>query len=307
MIPHCIDHIVEECCFLLFRLVLQTLQNFLKEINIVSSACFDNLLLWWGTLSMISFCTWCRLQHLRLLRTCWRLFAERLLIKTWLLEWWMLRSRLLLLALLRYSCCNLWCVLLLSPRGLLSAQSNRLASTLRLKCLKETKPLQALLVDVEATRDWSRMATSLGKGRTSTLLYDKAMTSISREYLSRFSPAIKWRCHRHVSDEHGNEKVGLDSWIWFVAVCPYCCNCLTISKAVEDPQGRNAFTCRTCPYQFILDQPYYERTYMKKKQMDDTLGEGQTDLPINDGEWSLIRLQDSDSIYSSWWLSKRTL
>lgn len=64
--------------------------------------------------------------------------------------------------------------------------------------------------------------------------------------------------------------------------CPYCCNCLTISKAAQDPDGRNAFTCRTCPYQFVLDQPYYERTYMKKKQKDDILGEGQSDLPINE-------------------------
>jgi len=63
---------------------------------------------------------------------------------------------------------------------------------------------------------------------------------------------------------------------------------LTIEKAApteQDPGGqRNAFTCRTCPYQFVLDQPYYERTYMKLKQKDDILGEDQTDLPINEGE-----------------------
>ncbi|KAK5077567.1 RNA polymerase III C11 subunit [Exophiala xenobiotica] len=53
--------------------------------------------------------------------------------------------------------------------------------------------------------------------------------------------------------------------------------------STQDSQGRNAFTCRTCPYQFVLDQPYYERTYMKKKQQDDIMGEGQTDLPINEG------------------------
>lgn len=34
----------------------------------------------------------------------------------------------------------------------------------------------------------------------------------------------------------------------------------------------------------MLDQPYYERTYMKKKQKADILGEEQTDLPINEGE-----------------------
>ncbi|KAL2417977.1 hypothetical protein ABEF95_001330 [Exophiala dermatitidis] len=67
--------------------------------------------------------------------------------------------------------------------------------------------------------------------------------------------------------------------------CPYCCNCLTIARAPgtrQHPQGLNAFTCRTCPYQFVLDQPYYERTYMKKKQKDDIMGEDESDLPVNE-------------------------
>ena len=62
---------------------------------------------------------------------------------------------------------------------------------------------------------------------------------------------------------------------------------MTISKAApseQNPSGRNAFTCRTCPYQFVLDQPYYERTYMRQKQKDDILGEDQTDLPVNEGK-----------------------
>lgn len=50
------------------------------------------------------------------------------------------------------------------------------------------------------------------------------------------------------------------------------------------PEGVNAFQCRTCPYQFLLDKPYYERTYMKKKQRDDVMGEDESSLPINDGE-----------------------
>ena len=71
-----------------------------------------------------------------------------------------------------------------------------------------------------------------------------------------------------------------------LTVCPYCCNCLTIARAPgndQHPQGRNAFICRTCPYQFVLDQPYYERTYMKKKEKDDILGEEESDLPVNEG------------------------
>lgn len=69
-------------------------------------------------------------------------------------------------------------------------------------------------------------------------------------------------------------------------VCPYCCNCLTITKSegdAQNPQGVNAFTCRTCPYQFKLDYQYYERTPMKKKQKDDIMGEEESDLPINEG------------------------
>lgn len=59
-------------------------------------------------------------------------------------------------------------------------------------------------------------------------------------------------------------------------------NCLTIARAPgtdEHPQGLNAFTCRTCPYQFVLDQPYYERTKMKKKEKDDVMGEDVSSLP----------------------------
>jgi len=69
-------------------------------------------------------------------------------------------------------------------------------------------------------------------------------------------------------------------------VCPYCCNCLTIAKAepdAEHPQGVNAFTCRTCPYQYKLDHEYSEMTHMKKKQKDDIMGEEESDLPINEG------------------------
>lgn len=76
-----------------------------------------------------------------------------------------------------------------------------------------------------------------------------------------------------------------------ISVCPYCCNCLTIARAPgtdDHPQGLNAFTCRTCPYQFVLDQPYYERTYMKKKEKGDIMGEEQSDLPINEGTDPLV-------------------
>ena len=46
------------------------------------------------------------------------------------------------------------------------------------------------------------------------------------------------------------------------------------------PEGLYAFQCRTCPYQFVLDAPYVETTYMKKKQRDDVMGEGESNLPV---------------------------
>ncbi|KAI1610245.1 DNA-directed RNA polymerase III subunit C11 [Exophiala viscosa] len=67
--------------------------------------------------------------------------------------------------------------------------------------------------------------------------------------------------------------------------CPYCQNSLTIARAAgtaEHPEGLNAFTCRTCPYQFVMDRSYYEKTPMKKKEKDDILGEEQSDLPVNE-------------------------
>lgn len=36
--------------------------------------------------------------------------------------------------------------------------------------------------------------------------------------------------------------------------------------------GVNKFECRTCPYQYILDKAYYERTPMKRKEVADVMG-----------------------------------
>ncbi|KKY24171.1 putative rna polymerase iii subunit c11 [Phaeomoniella chlamydospora] len=57
--------------------------------------------------------------------------------------------------------------------------------------------------------------------------------------------------------------------------CPNCSNALTIARlapTLEFPLGQNAFECRTCPYQFILDKPYYEKTVMAEKKIDDVMG-----------------------------------
>lgn len=40
----------------------------------------------------------------------------------------------------------------------------------------------------------------------------------------------------------------------------------------EDYVGQNRFQCLTCPYQFVINKRYYERKYMKKKEVEDILG-----------------------------------
>lgn len=36
--------------------------------------------------------------------------------------------------------------------------------------------------------------------------------------------------------------------------------------------GQNRFQCLTCPYQFVITKRYYERKYLKKKEVEDILG-----------------------------------
>ncbi len=46
--------------------------------------------------------------------------------------------------------------------------------------------------------------------------------------------------------------------------------------------------CRTCPYQFLLDREYFERTEMKKrKEVEDVLG--------GEGAWANVDQTDSMS------------
>ncbi|KAL4919286.1 transcription factor S-II-domain-containing protein [Aspergillus aurantiobrunneus] len=57
--------------------------------------------------------------------------------------------------------------------------------------------------------------------------------------------------------------------------CPNCSNALTISRAdatTKYPLGINRFECRTCPYQYVLEQSWFEKTPMKQKQKEDILG-----------------------------------
>jgi len=36
--------------------------------------------------------------------------------------------------------------------------------------------------------------------------------------------------------------------------------------------GQNRFECLTCPYHFVITKRYYERKYLKKKEVEDILG-----------------------------------
>ncbi|GKZ24915.1 RNA polymerase III C11 subunit [Aspergillus brasiliensis] len=57
--------------------------------------------------------------------------------------------------------------------------------------------------------------------------------------------------------------------------CPNCSNALTISRAeptTRHPLGVNRFECRTCPYQYALDQSWFEKTPMKQKEVEDVFG-----------------------------------
>ncbi|CBF74458.1 hypothetical protein AN4219.2 [Aspergillus nidulans FGSC A4] len=57
--------------------------------------------------------------------------------------------------------------------------------------------------------------------------------------------------------------------------CPNCSNALTISRADPSPKyplGINRFECRTCPYQYALEQAWFEKTPMKQKEVEAVFG-----------------------------------
>lgn len=58
-------------------------------------------------------------------------------------------------------------------------------------------------------------------------------------------------------------------------VCPACANMLMVSRTAptdEHPSGANRLECRTCPYQFIIQKTYFERRYIKRKEVEDVMG-----------------------------------
>lgn len=50
---------------------------------------------------------------------------------------------------------------------------------------------------------------------------------------------------------------------------------LTVTRTLGDddnPEGQNRMSCRTCPYQFLITTLIFERTVMKRKEVDDVMG-----------------------------------
>lgn len=59
------------------------------------------------------------------------------------------------------------------------------------------------------------------------------------------------------------------------SVCPICSNALTVSRTPTNddfPEGQNRLACRTCPYQFLIQNAIFDRKEMKRKDVDDVLG-----------------------------------
>lgn len=51
---------------------------------------------------------------------------------------------------------------------------------------------------------------------------------------------------------------------------------LTVSRTADDAEngtlGQNRMECRTCPYQYLITDRLFERTMMKRKEVDDVMG-----------------------------------
>lgn len=82
-------------------------------------------------------------------------------------------------------------------------------------------------------------------------------------------------------------------------VCPLCSNLLRVSQTPvgavlpASPEiDRNRFECRTCTYQRVIDRRYFERTPMKRKEVDDVVGGADRwdNADKTEGEWQMLGL-----------------
>lgn len=66
--------------------------------------------------------------------------------------------------------------------------------------------------------------------------------------------------------------------------CPQCANLLTISI----DSGTNKIQCRTCPYQYSINQNHSNRSHRTTKEIDDVLGGPDAWNNVDKTEGSLI-------------------
>lgn len=62
---------------------------------------------------------------------------------------------------------------------------------------------------------------------------------------------------------------------------------------IEQYVGQNRFECLTCPYQFVINKRYYERKYLKKKEVEDILG--------GKGAWDNVDKTEGTLLCFVWW------
>ena len=81
--------------------------------------------------------------------------------------------------------------------------------------------------------------------------------------------------------------------------CPSCSNTLLITplpaahltpdQSRDNQAGTHRFQCRTCPYQMLLDQPFFERKTFSQKGVEEVLG----------GEGSWRNVDRTEGMFSS--------
>jgi hypothetical protein len=67
---------------------------------------------------------------------------------------------------------------------------------------------------------------------------------------------------------------------------------------IEQYVGQNRFECLTCPYHFVINKRYYERKYLKKKEVEDILG--------GKGAWDNVDKTEGGFLQTGWlvgWLA----
>lgn len=61
---------------------------------------------------------------------------------------------------------------------------------------------------------------------------------------------------------------------------------------IEQYVGQNRFECLTCPYHFVINKRYYERKYLKKKEVEDILG--------GKGAWDNVDKTEGTFVFLIW-------